>query len=88
MGEMISQAGDTLARTFLGRVVLLWAAATAGWTIGSLVYFGLLYVTNNPPKPGELHVGVFLLGFVGLVIAVRATRRWIERVRLRDAFFL
>lgn len=85
---MLSQIGDALARTFVGRVVLIWAAATAGWTIGSLVYFGFLYATSNPPKPGQLHVGVYLLGLVGLVVAVRMTRRWIERVRLSDAFFL
>jgi hypothetical protein len=83
---MVSQMGGQLARTFVGRVVLIWAAATAGWTIGTLMYFGYLYVAFKPPKPGELHPGLYLLGFVGLVIAVRMTRRWIARVRWRDGY--
>lgn len=83
---MVSQIGASLARTFVGRVVLIWSAATAGWTIGSLVYFGYLYVTSNAPKAGELYVGVYVLGFIGLLIAVRMTRRWIARIRRADAF--
>ena len=83
---MLSQIFATLARTFVGRVVLIWAAATAGWTIGSLCYFGFLYVTSNPPQPGDIHVGVFVLGFVGLMIAVRITRRRIYQVRCADLF--
>ena len=78
---MVTLMGALLARTFLGRTVLIWAAATIGWTIGSLVYFGYRYVALEPPKPGELYVGVYILGLVGLLIAVRMTRRWIHQVQ-------
>ncbi len=73
----------------LARVGISVLAVFVGWVAGVYVYFGLLIVTGNPPESGDIHVGILPLGLIGMVIAVRSTRRWIRRTRVaanvRDA---
>jgi hypothetical protein len=65
----------------LGRLALSVLAGLVGWMAGTLAYFALLLVTFNPPEEGDIHVGAFPMGLLGLAIAVRFARRWIKRAR-------
>ena len=78
-GDLFGKLKGVILDHKSARALVLVLAGFVGWMAGTLVYFGILIVTFNPPEAGDIHVGVLPLSLIGIVVAVRLTRRWMER---------
>ncbi len=58
-----------------GRVALTVIAVPVGWLVGVYAFFGLLYLFDDGPKPGAMHVGALFLGLAGMVVLPLAAWR-------------
>lgn len=65
------------------RVLVTLAAMIVGWGVGVYAYLGILLLVGDGPEPGDIHIGAFALGLVGMVAAGIGGWLWSERFATR-----